>query len=222
MGISYRNDEDKFKKYLENFIRALQGEESNTPHGAKELEEILIGLGYTIEEIKEVRERGSSAERELLETMAEEYLALHCPISKLYGNKMAGKIRFFDSLIMATPSIRPGIGIDRKSGKVKENLLYFINVIPRGHIVLKIVMDNILQGEDDSRLFASTLKLIKTLGVSIGARKSAGLGHLELTDGEFYVLDVESDGRTMEFRIGNPLRKAERVSLDKFVEWLCP
>ncbi|NHV98439.1 MAG: hypothetical protein HA496_02190 [Thaumarchaeota archaeon] len=222
MGISYRSNEEKFRKYLENFVRALQGGESNIPHGARELEEILVGLGYAIEEVKEVRERGLSAEKELLEAMAEEYLALHCPVSKLYGNKMAGKIRFFDSLIMATPSLRPGIGIDRKSGKVKENLLYFINAMPRGRIVLKMVMDNLLRGEEDSRLFASTLKLVKTLGVSIGARKSAGLGHLELIGGEFYILDTESDGRTVEFRIGNPLRKAERVSFDRFVEWLCP
>ncbi|MEM3448995.1 MAG: RAMP superfamily CRISPR-associated protein [Thermoproteota archaeon] len=219
-GRGYRGD--GFKKYVEDFVKTLQGEKSNIiPDEAGEMRSLLMKLGYTPEEIEEVRGKGVGAEKELLETMAEEYLALHCPIGRLYGNRViAGKVRFFDSLISVNPEVRAGIGIDRKSGKVEEKHLYFIKVIPRMGIRLKIIADNLLRGEEDSKLFASTLKLIKTLGISIGARKSAGLGSLEVDDGKFYVLDVEEDGRNTSLKIGNPLKKVAPISLDEFLKWL--
>ncbi|MEM4610999.1 MAG: RAMP superfamily CRISPR-associated protein [Thermoproteota archaeon] len=218
----YQGDEKKFRMYVEDFAEVLQGGKSSIiPDSGEEIESLLLKLGYAPAEIQEVKSKGVNTRRELLASMAGEYLALHCPIGKLYGNKVvAGKIRFFDSLIKANPEVRPGVGIDRKSGRVEEKHLYFIKVIPRVSIKLTIIVDNLLRGEDDSKLFASTLKLIKTLGISIGARKSAGLGNLEVNNGKFYILDTEEDGRTMNLKIGNPLKKVKPISLEEFLKWL--
>lgn len=221
-GIGYQGDLKKFRGYVEDFVKVLQGGESSIiPDSGEEIEGLLLKLGYAPEEIEEVKSKGVNTRRELLASMAEEYLALHCPIGKLYGNKVvAGKIRFFDSLIKANPDVRPGVGIDRKSGRVEEKHLYFIKVIPRVSIKLTIIVDNLLRGEDDSKLFASTLKLIKALGISIGARKSVSLGNLEVNNGKFYILDTEEDGRTMNLKIGNPLKKVKPISLEEFLKWL--
>lgn len=223
-GISYRgrNEEGKrvFEEFaVEEFASALRGQPSSRSRireSREELRELLRGLGYEDWEIEEA-ELG----RGLVRGMAENYIALHCPVGRLYGNRvMAGKLRFTDTIIeLERVHQRAGVGIDRRSGRVEEGVLYFIEAIPRGvGLGLTIIADNLHPGEEDSRLFAETLRAIETLGLSIGGRKSAGLGHLKLDGGEFHILELEGDRDKLA--IGNPLRKTDKMGLREFIEYL--
>ncbi|MGQ9690656.1 MAG: RAMP superfamily CRISPR-associated protein [Thermoproteota archaeon] len=219
--VSYRGDSEEFKRLTEDFVTSLQsGEPKVLLHKAEELKSLMIELGYSEDDVKEVETKGLNARDEILLGFVEEYVALHCPIGRLYGNMtVSGKVRFIDSFISAGIETRPGVGIDRKSGKVMEKMLQFINVVSRGPIELRMIMDNLLPGKDDSRIFASTLDVIKTIGISIGARKSVGLGNLRLSNGKFYVLDLMDDHKNGKFVIGNPFR-VRPIDLDEFIKWL--
>ena len=221
-GISYRGvdeeGEELFKGFVEEFASALRGVPSNRMRKVgEELKELLRGeMGYTDMEIEEAK-----GDRGLIQRMAENYLALHCPIGRLYGNRvMAGKLRFFDSILkVGETHQRAGVGIDRRSGRVREGILYFIEAIPPGvEVRLHLIADNLIPGEEDSRLFASTLETIRELGLSIGGRRSAGLGHLKLDGGEFHILELEGDRDKLA--IGNPLRKTDKIGLREFIEYL--
>jgi CRISPR/Cas system CSM-associated protein Csm3 (group 7 of RAMP superfamily) len=206
-GITYRGDGEQFSKYVESFKEEFSKK-------GKEFEILLRELGYDGREIERALE-----DRVILEKMAEDYLAIHCPIGKLYGNRvLAGKIRFLDTLLRSGMIYKPGVGIDRASGKAKEGALYGVNVIPPGpQIKLKMIIDNLLPGEDDARLFGATLKTIKAMDLSIGSRKSVGLGHLGLQDGVFYMVDLRND---KNFAIGNPFKKGRKMTLEELIQWL--
>jgi len=206
-GITYRGDREQFNQYVKEFEEKLR-------EGDRVLEDLLRELGYNKEEIRRALE-----DRDILEKMAEDYLATHCPIGKLYGNRiLAGKVRFLDTFLRSGTIYKPGVGIDRASGKARKGILYGVNVIPPGlQIKLRMIIDNLIPGEDDSRLFGATLKAIKIMGLSIGSRKSIGLGHLGLRNGVFYVVDLRNDEN---FAIGNPFEKGRKMRLEEFVEWL--
>lgn len=220
-GVTYRGG-GPFDSFVGEFVKVLQGKESDLiPYRPEELQSLVRELGYEAWEINEVKERGVSARDNLAYDMAEGCIALHCPVGKLYGNRaMAGKLRFIDSIMGSSGvEMRAGIGIDRASGKVRAGALYFMEIVPRG-TTIKLVMlaDNLVPGEDDSRLFASTLKVIDEFGISMGGRKSTGLGSLKLLDGTFYVVQLERDSNRLA--IGNPLEKGEKLKLEEFVSWL--
>lgn len=213
-GITYSEDRESFREYIIRFHDILR--DAN-------IREVLLELGYSEDEILEAG-KDTEIGRRILSRMAEDFIAVNCPIGKLYGNRViAGKVRFRDTLIKLDGErvrihTRPGTGIDRKSGKVKEGVLYFIETIPPGvEIKLTIIADNLIPGSYESRLFASTLEALKLIGLSIGARKSAGGGHLLLDDAIFYEIDLKND---KEFAIGNPFKKAHRKTLGEFIEWL--
>jgi CRISPR/Cas system CSM-associated protein Csm3 (group 7 of RAMP superfamily) len=206
-GITYRGDREQFNQYVEGFKEEFRKRD-------KELESLLRELGYDGGEMERALE-----DRIILEKMAEDYLATHCPIGKLYGNRvLAGKVRFLDTFLRFGIMYKPGVGIDRASGKAREGALYGVNVIPPGsQIKLKMIVDNLIPGEDDARLFGSTLKTIKMMGLSVGSRKSVGLGHLDLHNGTFYIVDLRN---YKNFAIGNPFKKGQKMTLKELVEWL--
>jgi len=206
-GITYRGDGEQFNQYVEGFKEEIRKR-------GKELESLLRELGYDGGEIGRALE-----DRVILEKMAEDYLATHCPIGKLYGNRvLAGKVRFLDTFLRSGTIYKPGIGIDRASGKTREGALYGVNVTPPGlQIKLKMIIDNLMPGEEDARLFGATLKTIKMMGLSIGSRKSVGLGHLDLHNGIFYIVDLQND---KNFAIGNPFEKGQKMKLEELIKWL--
>jgi len=206
-GITYRGDGEQFNQYVESFKEEFREK-------GEELKTLLRELGYSKREIERALE-----DRIILEKMAEDYLAIHCPIGKLYGNRvLAGKIRFLDTLLRSMTIHKPGVGIDRAGGKAKEGVLYGVNVIPPGsQIKLKMIMDNLLPGQDDAKLFGATLKIIKMIGLSIGSRKSVGLGNLDLHNATFYMVDLEHD---TNLAIGNPFNKGRKMTLEELIEWL--
>lgn len=206
-GITYRGDGEQFNQYVEGFKDEIRKR-------GKELESLLRELGYDGGEIGRALE-----DRVILEKMAEDYLATYCPIGKLYGNRvLAGKVRFLDTFLRSGTIYKPGIGIDRASGKTREGALYGVNVIPSGlQIRLKMIIDNLIPGEDDARLFGATLKTIKMMDFLIGSRKSVGLGHLGLHNGMFYIVHLPND---KNFAIGNPFEKGQKMKLDGLIKWL--
>lgn len=216
-GITYRSDKNKFEKFVDDFVKTLRG----IPSGGMNTEELVAvmkDLGYTEDDLQEVKERGLEALENLARVMAESYLAINCPIGRLYGNfTIAGKVRFFDSIFNASTHFRPGIGIERLSGKVEENVLYFSEIVSFETLRLTLIADNLLPGEDDSKLFANTLETIKLMGISIGGRKSVGMGHLRLSNGAFYIVDLRKDGN---LAIGNPFRKGKKFDLEAFISWI--
>lgn len=228
-GISYcgeRSDKlmDEFEKqFMEEVIKVLKGGKSNViPHTPHELSGSMMKLGYEEYEINEVREKGRNARERLAYRLAEDYLAFHCPLGRLYGNRiLAGKLRFLDTIFMPkTIETRPGIAIDRKSGKVKEGALYFTEVIPKG-MKLKLIMiaDNLAPGNTDSKLFASTLNTSK-FGLYVGARKTAGLGALKIDEelSHWYVIELEKDKEGL--KLGNPFKYGERKTFNEFIKLL--
>jgi len=206
-GITYRGDREQFNQHVEGFKEELRKR-------GKELESLLRELGYDEGEIERALE-----DRVILEKMAEDYLAAYCPIGKLYGNRvLAGKVRFLDTFLRSGTIYKPGVGIDRASGKAREGALYGVNVIPPGlQIKLRMIIDNLIPGEDDARLFGATLKTIKMMDLSIGSRKSVGLGHLGLHNGIFYMVELRND---KNFAIGNPFEKGQKMKLEELIEWL--
>lgn len=209
-GVKYSGE--LFEKYLTNFYEWLKSND-------EKVYSVLRELGYKEKDIQDALKKFMENYLKPLRKMAEEYLATYCPIGKLYGNSvLAGKIRFLDTFIDSVTEYKPGVGIDRMTGKAKEGVLYRINVISPGlEVKLRLIVDNLIPGEDDSKLFASTLELIKSLDLSIGSRKSIGLGLLGLKEGIFYVIDMQKDEN---YAIGNPFKKAQEVNLLEFIKWL--
>ena len=70
-----------------------------------------------------------------------------------------------------------------------------------------------------SRLLASTLEYVKTIGLNIGGRKSAGLGVLTLQKAEIYAFqpgkDLDQHGEKLAFPFSD-----KPISIEAFIEKL--
>lgn len=213
-----------FEDFVEDFIRVIRGGISKLiPNKTEYLKKILAELGYADEDVNEVKSKEKKARDRLAYRMAEDYLSLYCPIGKLYGNRvLSGKVRFLDTVINAQTETRPGIGIERSSGKVREGALHFTEIITRGTLKLVLVADNLAPGGEDSKLLAFTLELISEMGLSIGAGKSSGLGPLKLNkeSSRWYLVDLEKDSVRGGIGLGNPLKNGKELKFDEFLAWL--
>ena len=222
-GIEYKPTEEVGKKEFDEFESELKGVFKGS--GSKNIK-------FSIEDInKLIDELGFSDMRNLLEKedegvwkkFTEAILAINCPIGKLYGNRyMASKVRFLDTFI-TEPKVheRPGITIERKSGKVRENSLYFTEVYAGEYIKIVFIGDNLKQGEDDSRIFASTLNYIKELGINVGGAVSRGLGYLKFENAKFYVLSLKEgkyENRILD--LARPFKHTTPMKIEEFIKWL--
>lgn len=197
-GITYRptSDDKEWDTFLKEFEAVINNEQAQTPMYKLSHEDIMEFLNdmYTAPNEADIEDR------------AERYLAYNCPIGRLFGNQvMAGKIRFMDTVLEINKShYRPGIGIDRPAGRVKENILYYIESIPSGtEIKLRFVGDNLLE-RTDKTLFENTLNYVERLGLQIGTRKSAGMGLLKVEKIRRIEIDLEHDDG---FRIIRPFEQ---------------
>lgn len=213
------------KEFCEDMLNVLRGHKSNIiPYNKEDLAEIACKIGFTSDEVNEIRDKGFSARDNLLKRLAESILAVHCPIGKLYGNHvLAGKVRFLDIILGHRAGLiheRAGISINRRSGTVREGALFTFESIVNERVKLRIVVDNLTPGAEDSKLFALTLEAIKNLGLSLGARKSAGMGSLKMRNEEsyWYIVDLRNDEGGVG--IGNPFKYTEKISVDEFLKWL--
>ncbi|MEM0087388.1 MAG: RAMP superfamily CRISPR-associated protein, partial [Thermofilum sp.] len=173
------------KDLLEGFGRALRGEET-PPFKPDDVKRVLLSIGYSEEELRAPEDPA---------WMLVEYLAYHCPIGKLFGNQVrAGSVRFLDTLLTAQTQRRPGVGIGRKDLRVQEGVLYTVETT-EAEVAVPLVMVGEVErlGSPSAKLLASTLEAVKEVGLSIGGRKSAGLGLLQLESAEFHVVKLAED-----------------------------
>jgi CRISPR/Cas system CSM-associated protein Csm3 (group 7 of RAMP superfamily) len=194
-----RDTDQDWETYLSEFKSVVNGNPIQNPQYVLKPQEVTQFLNDVYVDIEEIKKAKDGYEK-----MAEVYLAYNCPIGRLFGNHvLAGKVRFMDTIIdVKQTHFRPGIGIDRKTAKVKEGILYYIESIPsKTEISLRIVADNLTSGETDTTLFNNTLDYIQKLGLQIGTRKTAGMGLLSLKNIQKIDLDLKSDS---ELKIVRP------------------
>jgi CRISPR/Cas system CSM-associated protein Csm3 (group 7 of RAMP superfamily) len=208
------SDKEKIRelygKVLELFEEALKGKDS-PPFNASDVKEKLLGVGFSELEL---------ASKELTSKFLEHYLALYCPIGRLYGNMFRrGAIRFLDSIFKGKVQSRPGIGISRKRGVVEEGKgPFYIETTEVGVRIPLTVIGEIEEfGETPAKLLASTLKAVKQIGLNIGKRKSVGLGLLSLVDSYFHLLEFKDDAETL--MISN-IFKTPKLTLEEFTSKL--
>ncbi|MDJ0268947.1 MAG: RAMP superfamily CRISPR-associated protein [Aigarchaeota archaeon] len=214
-GIRYKADSEELERVGKEVKVILNGGKSELLDVSKE--ELL----YFLEEAGSEREKLERNDEHELRSAAEKLVALNCPISKLYGNKViASKLKFLDTIIDAPTSIRPGIAIDRASMRVREGHLFFTEVLDRKDTIqLKLIIDNVKPGETDSLLLASTLRHIETLGLRIGGRRSTGLGNLRLREAKIYTINLEEDVKRERMKIAR-ITEGDQRSITEFIEWL--
>jgi CRISPR/Cas system CSM-associated protein Csm3 (group 7 of RAMP superfamily) len=179
-GIVYtpQNTDQDWETYLSEFKSVVNGNPIQNPQYVLKPQEVTQFLNDVYVDIEEIKKAKDGYEK-----MAEGYLAYNCPIGRLFGNHvLAGKVRFMDTIIdVKQTHFRPGIGIDRKTGKVREGILYYMESIPtKTEIPLALIADNLVDGENDTALFWLTLDYIEKIGLQIGAGKSRGFGLLML------------------------------------------
>lgn len=219
-GITYRREEKLFKKFVKDFLEKFRDKEGKwVKDDPEKLEEILKDLGYSQEEMNDVKD--GRAEDSLVHEMAESYLALHCPIGKLYGNRvLAGKLRFGDVMLRNQGThLKPGVGINRKTTTVKSGILYYTETIANVKMKLPIILDNPSPGGSDSKLLANTIDYVRKLGLGIGGRKSVGLGTLKISedDSQFFMVKLDKEDK---LALGNPFKKAQKLTISEFMSWL--
>jgi len=200
-GIVYtpQDTDQDWETYLSEFKSVVNGNPIQNPQYVLKPQDVTQFLNDVYVDIEEVKKAKDGYEK-----MAEGYLAYNCPIGRLFGNHvLAGKVRFMDTIIdVKQTHFRPGIGIDRRTAKVREGILYYTESIPsKTEISLRIVADNLVSGETDTTLFNNTLDYIQKLGLQIGTRKTAGMGLLSLKNIQKIDLDLKSDS---ELKIVRP------------------
>mgnify|MGYP000151805344 CR=1 FL=1 len=202
------NFKERSSDLIERFRNALEGRESY-PASKEEILKVLKELGYTDDEI----------EREQPHNLLKTFLDYYDPVGKLFGNSTwASSIRFMDTILPYNSQRRPGIGINRSTGTVNEGSLYYTETTPAG-ITIKLNIFGELNTSDPTplKLLASTIEAVKLVGLTLGRKKSSGLGILMLSDARFHVvkLDEDKDGSLL----ANPF-KTPAKTIDEFITWL--
>lgn len=184
---------------------------------------LLKSLGYHDELQHIEKEKDLEALKpQLQERIVEDYATIYHPLYRLFGGeKIASKIRFLDVLLnphRVKLIIKPGIAIDRKSGKVEEHLLAFFEAIEPmdTQVNLWFIADNLSAGGEEAKLLAGVLDMVRKLSLSLGARKTAGMGRMELREGEFWMINLK---RGEEVFLANPFRK-KSTNLEGILSYL--
>jgi len=114
---------------------------------------------------------------------------------------------------------KPCVAIDRRSGTVSERRLFFFETVAPGFVLpVWFVVDNLFPAADESRILAAVLRVIQVEGLLIGARKSAGMGQLELMGGEFWTVELAKDGDGTA--LANPFQKGTKRDMGEFLSWI--
>jgi hypothetical protein len=195
---------------VEEFRAALEKRSSRVFNPA-DVEEKLLSLGY-------------STDPSLIEDLRlalVHYLCLHCPVGRLFGNwARAGSLRFFDTILASSAQRRPGVGINRGTGTAREDVLYYVETSEAGlKVPLTLTGELEERGGTPARLLASTLEAVEAVGLSVGGRKSVGLGLLSLQEARFHAFELGVDRDADGALLANPLR-APSMSLKDFAAWL--
>jgi CRISPR/Cas system CSM-associated protein Csm3 (group 7 of RAMP superfamily) len=195
---------------VEEFRAALEKRSSRVFNPA-DVEEKLLSLGYSTD----------PSLIESLELALVHYLCLYCPVGKLFGNwARAGAIRFFDTALASGTQRRPGVGISREMGTVQENALFCVETSEAGlGIPLALAGEVEGRGSTPAKLLASMLEAVGRVGLSVGGRKSVGLGLLSLQEARFHAFEIGEGQDESGALLANPL-KTPPMSLVEFLAWL--
>jgi len=200
----------KVEDLLDEFEAALEKGGSKLFDPA-DVEEKLLSLGYSIE----------PRFTEDLGWALVQYLCLYCPVGKLFGNwARAGGLRFFDTVLASSTQRRPGVGISRGTGTVQEDALYCVET-SEAELRMPLVLAGEVEGRGGTpaKLLASMLEAVGTVGLSVGGRKSAGLGLLSLQEARFHAFEFGAGQDANGALLANPL-KTPPMSLGEFLAWL--
>jgi CRISPR/Cas system CSM-associated protein Csm3 (group 7 of RAMP superfamily) len=192
-------------------FRAALEKRSSRVFDPADVEEKLLSLGYSTD----------PSLIESLELALVHYLCLYCPVGKLFGNwARAGAIRFFDAALASGTQRRPGIGISRGMGTVQENALFCVETSEAGlGIPLALAGEVEGRGSTPAKLLASMLEAVGRVGLSVGGRKSVGLGLLSLQEARFHAFEIGEGQDESGALLANPL-KTPPMSLVEFLAWL--
>ncbi len=89
--------------------------------------------------------------------------------------------------------VRHGVGIDRDTGAARDQIKYDFEVLPRGysfHFLMHCEMVPEYQQEWE-RLLAIGLRLLEQGELPLGGRLARGVGQVQLTDLEVFMLDTD-------------------------------
>ncbi len=199
----------RVRDLLGDFSEALEGRPSAAFDPADVREKLQL-VGYDLDRRIEDREWALVT-----------YLSLYCPVGKLFGNwARAGSLRFLDTVLPASTQRRPGVGIDRKTGTVREHVLYFVETSEAGLRVPLVLAGEVeARGSAPARLLSSLLKAVAAVGLNVGGRKSAGLGLLTVERARFHAFELGGAGDEGGRLLANPF-KAAPMDLQEFAEWL--
>lgn len=208
---SLAHKQEKVRDLLDVFKQVLKGQ-PNPPLDPADVRRVLTKIGYEERELENPEDPAG---------MLTHYLEYYCPIGRLFGNSVrAATVRFFDTLINTTIMRRPGIGINRSTGGVMEDFLYFVeSTAPNAKIKLVMIGEIWRRGDSASRLLASILEAVKTLGVNVGGRKSVGYGLSILKNSYFHVVELSKDKEKFGELLADPF-KTDSLSLEAFTSWL--
>ncbi|MEM1950817.1 MAG: RAMP superfamily CRISPR-associated protein [Candidatus Nitrosocaldaceae archaeon] len=109
------------------------------------------------------------------------YLALRCPICRLFGSRMlCGKLLFSDMLVSDTQIITyTSVSINRKRRIAEKERLFTTEYIMPSSTSIRIIANNVIE-KQEHELLTALLTIIADKGIQIGGLKSRGYGSLKL------------------------------------------
>jgi len=113
-------------------------------------------------------------------------LASLSPVGRLFGTQLiSARIDFTDTFIpVEALHARYRIGIDRGSGKVRQNVLFVdVAVYAPGTIRTVMRVFRPAVSDDENEAINAVLRYVAEVGIEIGVARSVGLGWLRLDEG---------------------------------------
>lgn len=127
------------------------------------------------------------------EQLARELYKELCPTCRLFGSQvMAAKLQIKDAmLIESVPvEVRDGIAIDRDTGTVAESKKYSFECVSAG-ATFKFLMTIDNAENDLQELVKILIRALKSGELTLGGKKSIGLGAVQLIDEKIYMIKKE-------------------------------
>jgi CRISPR/Cas system CSM-associated protein Csm3 (group 7 of RAMP superfamily) len=200
-----------FVTNLVDEFRAALEKRASTLFNPVDVEEKLLSLGYSADPALIVDLRWALVQ----------YLSLYCPVGRLFGNwARAESLHFFDTILASGTQRRPGVGISRETGTAQRDVLYYVETSEAKLRVPLVLTGEVEEkGSTPAKLLASLLEAIEAVGLSIGGRKSVGLGLLSLEETRFHAFELGTGPDANGALLVNPLN-APPMILREFATWL--
>ena len=140
--------------------------------------------------------------------LAEELYKGLCPICKLFGSQvMASKLQIKDAMMSNKVPVekRDGVGINRDTGTAADRVKYTFECVSEGaEFEFLMTVDNLEPKYE--KMLRILLHLLESGELTVGGKKSIGLGTLQLIDTKTYkvekrqLMEYALTGKTEEMR----------------------